>query len=185
MAKARNLAKDRGLTRAEVTFYCADHVPCDSLMEDTLRRIIQYVPPSLVYSTPFANTWRAYCDAMLHSLVIIDRTRDVGLLVYTYNEMTKNISGQFVESWTEKERWCLCNLTLGSKLPLDVIEVCDRSKAMGTKGKAKTYDVYVDISGTRYFKNRKDGNADFTTRLVSKGGVYSWYEGSTEDNAFL
>ena len=63
--------------------------------------------------------------------------------------------------------------------------MCDRSKAMDTKGKTKTYDVYVGISGTRYFKNRKDGNADFTTRLVSKGGVYSWYEGSTEDNAFL
>jgi hypothetical protein len=45
--------------------------------------------------------------------------------------------------------------------------------------------TYIDISGTRYFKNRKDGNADFTTRLVSKGGVYSWYEGSTEDNSFL
>ena len=56
---------------------------------------------------------------------------------------------------------------------------------MGTKGKTKTYDVHVDICGTRYFKNRKYGNADFTTRLVSKGGVYSWYEGSTEDNAFL
>ena len=43
----------------------------------------------------------------------------------------------------------------------------------------------VDISDTRFFKNRTDGNADFTTRLVSKGGVYSWYEGSKEDNAFL
>ena len=103
LAKARDLTKDRGLTRAEVMFYCVDHVPCDSLMEDTLRRIIQYVPPSLVYSTPFAHTWRAYCDAMLHSLVIIDRTRDVGLLVYMHNEMTKNISGQFVKSWSEKE----------------------------------------------------------------------------------
>ena len=113
LAKPRDLAKDRGLTRAEVTFYCADNVPSDSLMEDTLKRITQYVSPSLVYSTPFAETWRAYCDAMLHSLVVIDRTRDVGLIVYTYNETTKNISGQFVEHWSEKERWCLGNLTLG------------------------------------------------------------------------
>ena len=95
------------------------------------------------------------------------------------------LQGQFVESWSDKERWCLYNLTLGSKLPLDVIEVCDRSKAMGTKGKSKIYDAYVDISGTRYFKNRKDGNADFTAGLVSNGGCYSWYEGSTEGNAFL
>ena len=89
------MTKDRGLTGAEVTFYCADNVPSDSLMEDTLKRITQYVSPSLVYSTPFADTRRAYCDALLHSLVVIDRTRDVGLIVHTYNEMTKNISGQF------------------------------------------------------------------------------------------
>ena len=185
LAKARDLAKDRGLTRAEVTFYCADNVPRDSLMEDTLKRITQYVSPSLVYSTPFAGTWRAYCDAMLHSLVVIDRTRDVGLIVYTYNEMTKNISGQFVESWTEKEKWCLGNLTLGSKLPLDVIEVCERSKAISKTGTTETKDVYVDISGARYFKSRKDGGTDFTTRLVSKGGIYSWNEGSKEENVHL
>ena len=142
-AKARDLAKDRDLTRAEVTFYCADNVPSDSLMEDTLKRITQYVSPSLGYSTPFAGTWRAYCDAMLHSLLVIDRTRHVGLIVYTYNEMTKNISGQFVEHWSEKERWCLGNLTLGSKLPLDVIEVCDRSKAISKTGTTKSKDVYT------------------------------------------
>ena len=51
------------------------------------------------------------------------------------------------------------------------------------KTRLKTKDVYVDICGTRYFKSRKDGNADFTTRPVSKGGVYSWYEGSKVDNA--
>ena len=183
--KNTRLAKDRGLTRAEVTFYCADNVPSDSLMEDTLKRITQYVSPSLVYSTPFAETWRAYCDAMLHSLVVIDRTRDLGLIVYTYNEMTKNISGQFVEYWLEKEVWCLVNLTLGSKLPLDVIEICDRSKTKSKTGTIKSKGVYVDISGSRYFKSRKDGGADFTTRLVSKGGIYSWYEEGKEDNVDL
>ena len=90
-----------------------------------------------------------------------------------------------MESWAEKEKWCLGNLTFGSKLPLDVVEVCDRSKAMSTNGKTKTKDTFIDISGTRYFKSRKDGDADFTVRLVSKGGVYSWNEGSKENNAFL
>ena len=83
LAKARDLTKDRGLTQAEVTFYCADNVPCDGLMEDTLKRTTQYVSPSLVYSTPFADTWRAYCDTVLQSLVVIDQTRDVGLLSFT------------------------------------------------------------------------------------------------------
>ena len=104
MANARDLAKDRSLTRAEVTFYCKDIVPSDKFMEDALQRVTKYVPSTLVYSTPFADTWKAYCDAMLHSLVVVDRTRDVGLIVYTYNEMTKNISGQFVEHWSEKDR---------------------------------------------------------------------------------
>jgi hypothetical protein len=96
--------------------------------------------------------------------------------------MTKNISGQFVENWSEKEKWCLSNLTLGAKLPTDVAEVCDRSKARS----GKTKDVFVDISGICYFKNRKDGgDNEFTTRLVSKGGVYSWNEGSKEENIQL
>ena len=56
LANARNLAKDRGLTRAEVKFYCADNFPSDSGTEDTLKRITQYVSPSLVYSTPFSDT---------------------------------------------------------------------------------------------------------------------------------
>ena len=34
LAKARNLAKDRGLNRAEVTFYCVNKVPGDSFTED-------------------------------------------------------------------------------------------------------------------------------------------------------
>jgi hypothetical protein len=92
--------------------------------------------------------------------------------------MTKNISGQFVENWSEKEKWCLSNLTLGANLPTDIAEVCDRSRARS----GKTKDVFVDISGVRYFTNRKDGDDnEFTTRLVSKGGVYSWNEGSKEE----
>ena len=180
LGNARDLAKDRGLTRAEVTFYCKDTVPSDNFMEDALQRVTEYVPSTLGYSTPFADTWKAYCDGMLHSLVVVNRTRDVGLIVYTYNEMTKNISGQFVEHWSEKEQWCLSNLTLSAKLPVDVIEVCDRSKVIGGKNKY----VFMDISGARYFKSRRDGGTDFTTSLVN-GGIYSWYEGSKEENTQL
>ena len=81
----------------------------------------------------------------------------------------------------KKEKWCFSNLTLSAKLPIDIIEVCDRSKVIS----GKTKDVFTDISGARYFKSRKDGGTDFTTRLVSNGGIYSWYEGSKEENTQL
>ena len=86
-----------------------------------------------------------------------------------------------MEHWSKKEQWCLSNLTLSAKLPVDIIEVCDRSKVI--RGKSK--DVFMDISGARYFKSRKDSGTDFTTRLVSNGGIYSWYEGNKEENTQL
>jgi hypothetical protein len=56
LSNLRDLAKDRGLTHAEVKFYCADNVPSDIVMEDTLLRITRYVSLSLIYSTPFTDT---------------------------------------------------------------------------------------------------------------------------------
>ena len=85
----------------------------------------------------------------------------------------------------ERERWCLANLTLGSKLPIDLIEVCDRVKtASGTKTKMKK-DVLLDITVSRYFKSHTDGSVDFQTRLVSRKGVYCWSKGSKQDNMQL
>jgi len=160
----------------EVTFYCKDDIPTDQFMEKALHRITHYVTLCLVYSTPHASTWKAYCDTMVHSLVLVDRTRDIGLIVYTYNEITKN-SGQFVDKWSEKETSCLANLTLGAKLPIDVIDVNEQIKTTrGTKTN-KNKDALLDISSSRFFKIRSDGRTDFCTRLVSKGGVYSWNEG--------
>ena len=63
----------------------------------------------------------------------------------------------------------------------NIIEVCDRSKVIS----GKTKDVFMGISGARYFKSRKDGATDFTIRLVSNNGIYSWYEGSNEENTRL
>ena len=143
LGNARNLAKERGLTRAEVTFYCNDKVPSDKFMENTLARITGYIPHSYVYSTPYADTWKAYCHAMLHSLIVIDRTRDVALLVYSYNDVMKDRSGQFVEKWSKKEQWCLANLTLAAKLPIDVIELCDRIKTVSVSKENKTKDTIV------------------------------------------
>ena len=44
---ANDLAKDRGFK---------DAVPSENFMEDTLLRVTEYVPTTIVYSTPFAGT---------------------------------------------------------------------------------------------------------------------------------
>ena len=132
------------------------------------------MPASLVYSTPYAGTWNAYCDALSHSLVVIDGTRNAGMIVYTYNEMTKSINRQTVTDWTLFEKFMFTNMTFSSKLPLDIIEVCDRSKAR--RGKVK--DTYINISGARYFKSRIKDDADFPTCLPSQG---CWLQESMEE----
>ena len=76
LARARDEARQRGLTRAEVTFYCQyDLIPSDGIMEATLRHIVQCVVTSLVYRTPYAFVWNTYCDSLVHSLVVVDRTQ--------------------------------------------------------------------------------------------------------------
>ena len=138
-------------------------VPSDSVIEDCFKRIIQTVSPCLVYSTPFADVWRAYYDALLHSLVVIDRTRKIALVVCAYNEITKHVSGQFLYGWSGNEIYYFVNDTFGSKLPVDVIELCDRSKA------SKTKDTFVNITGARYFKRGIYVDTDFPTYLISNG----------------
>ena len=163
LAKSRDLCKDRGLTHVEVSLSFEEDVPTDGVIEDTLKRLTQTVSPCLVYSTLFADVWRAYCDALLHSLVVIDRTRKIALIVCTYNEIKKNVSGQFLYGWSGNEIHHLVNDTFGSKLPVDIIEVCDRSKARS----GKTKDTLVNITGARYFKRAI--YTDFPTYLIIKG----------------
>ena len=173
LAKSRDFCKDRGLTHVEVSLSFEEDVPSDSVIEDCFNRITQTVSPCLVYSTPFADVWRAYCDALLHSLVVIDRTRKIALVACTYNEITKNVSGQFLYYWSGNEIYYLVNDTFGSKLPVDIIEVCDRSKARS----GKTKDTLVNITGARYFKHGIYVDTDFPTYLISNG---CWYEQSKE-----
>lgn len=168
LAKARDLARQRGLTHAKVTFSCGSRVPDDAFIEETLLRVTSYVDASLVYSTPYEATWKAYCDTFQHSLVIIDRHHDTALLVYSVNEVTKNVSGNLVRKWSEKERWCLAHLLLSGSLPVDVIDI---HRACTTFSK-KTKDTLLDIQGARYFRKTESGGIDFSTRLVSHGGVY-------------
>lgn len=178
LATARDKASDRGLTRAEVTFYCPDgKVPSDQFLENTLLDITSYVDAQLVYSTPYHATWKAYCETFVHSLVVQDEIRDTAVLVYSYNELTRNISGQLIENWKEKADWCCAMLTLNGNLPLDIIS----AKEYKNEG-----DCMVEISGDRYLKIKDDKTTNsFTTRIVSRNGIYCYSKGSKESNALL
>ena len=153
MAHARDEASPRGLTRAEVTFYCQNDIHSDEIIEATLKRIVQYVDALLVYTTPYTCVWNVYCDSLVHSLVVVDRTQDSAFIVYSYNELTQNISGQYISTckWSEREIWSLANLTLNGNLPIDLIEVLRVSKT--GKGNER-----LQLSGARYFKLMSDGS---------------------------
>ena len=102
---------------------------------------------------------------------ITDRTRKIALVVCAYNEITKHVSGQFLYGWSGNEIYYFVNDTFGSKPPVDVIELCDRSKA------SKTKDTFVNITGARHFKRGIYVDTDFPTYLISNG---CWYEQSKE-----
>ena len=122
---------------------------------------------SLVYSTSYASTWKAYCEHFKQSLVCIDRTEDIGIIVYSFNEITRNISGQLLERWSEREKWCLEKLTLNGNLPLDIIETTEVRKTFSGNKK----DSVLEVVANRYYKISRDNSSTFPTRLVSKGGV--------------
>ena len=37
----------------------------------------------------------------------VERTKDMVIIVYSYNETTENISGQVIENGIQREKWCL------------------------------------------------------------------------------
>jgi len=171
LSTARDCAKERGLTRAEVTLYIQDtKIPDDKFIDHVLEKIVKYIPKEIVYSTSYIDTWKSYCDTFKHSLVCIDRTKNIGIIVYSYNQITGNISGQVVEEWTKKEKWCLDKLTLNGNLPLDIIEVAEVSKVFENGKK----DTLLEIYGHRYCKINKEKSTRFTTRLVSQKGIFSY-----------
>ena len=178
LANARDKAKTRGLTRAEVTFTIDDEIPDESFIDEVLQSIVRYIPKSIVYSNSYAATWKIYCNTFKHSLVCVDRSKDIGIIFYSYNEETRNISGQIINSWNEREKWCLDKLTFNGNLPLDIIEVVEVSKIFENEEK----DLVLEITGNRYYKINQDKSTRFTTQLVSKGGVYSSNGGTLEGN---
>ena len=132
-----------------------------------MNQITKFVPPSLVYSTPYSATWFAYCDTFVHSLVLVEKgeeEEDRALIVHSYNEVTQKISGVEIENWNKE--WCLANLTLSSVLPIDIINVNFLNLDEET-GK-KTHNVTM----SRWMKHHPKAEV-FKTRLVLPGSMFS------------
>lgn len=163
LAANRDDARERGLTRCEVTFYCEDKIPTDDFIINKLLAIAESVPKEAVYATPYHDTWRAYCETFHHSLVVVDKISEKGrgIIVYSVNEVTGKVSGKLFKYWSEREKWCLANLTLSQKLPIDIIEIHPPGKHTDEKEKYR-------VTKNTYAKENSRG-IPFKTRLVCKG----------------
>ena len=75
----------------------------------------------------------SYCDTFRHSLVCLNHSEDVGFVVYSYNEITGNVIGQYYEKLSEYEKWCLDKLTLNGNLPLNIIDTNVLTKTTSVK----------------------------------------------------
>ena len=110
----RKIPEGRGFpqrfNRAEVTFYCENDISSDKMMKTTLKRNVQYVNVSLVYMTCNYCAWNAYCGSLVHSLIVVDGTQDTAFIVYSYNELTQNISGQCNKQMVGKGNVVACKL---------------------------------------------------------------------------
>ena len=109
---------------------------------------------------------------------MVYRTQDTALIVYSYNELTQNISGQYISKWSEREMWSLANLTLNGNLPIDLIELLHVSKI--GKGNDR-----LQLSGVRYLNVMSAGSNTFTIRLVSHNSVFTSLNGTESSNADL
>ena len=80
--------------------------------------------------------------------MVVDRSNDSAIIVYSYNETTGNISGQIVENWMKdnKENWCLDKLTLNGNVLLDLIEV----REVEQDAEEEKDDILLEIVGNRY-----------------------------------
>lgn len=176
LAKSRDAATMRGLTRVRTSFNLEYYnLPSDNFIDHIMERLVVAIPKSLVYSTPYAAIWKAYCDSLQHTLICVHKSTDVALLVYSYNEHTKKISGQIFNNWENIKDWCINKLTFN--LPIDVIEV-EETEVLTMKNKKLRKDEEIVITGVRY-----EGEEGHSTRIISHNGLCSYNNASKEKNA--
>ena len=170
LAQTRDDCKDRGYTRAEITLYCENDIPFMEFISQQMDFLVNLIPNQLVYSTKYSNTWKAYCECLDHSLVVVDEMSDTAIMVDSFNELTKCISGQFLSTWQSHQDYCLANLTLSSILPIDIIYMHKDPEFLDD-----SQQTIATLTGLRYLKTYTDNTLIFKTKLVKCGQPTSSY----------
>ena len=169
LAKSRDASLNRGLTRVEVTCY-TDGNSCDNLsaLLSTIPEVTQHLAPELIFSTPHKAMWHAYCDCFKHTLIVTNPQFGAtpsllqdkkaippgrALIVYSFNNLTKDISGRFIDKWNLLSNHAIDRHTISAKLPIDIMEVCSFRK--GTSKELGNY-VQVHVTRSKYFKSEDE-----------------------------
>lgn len=194
LSSSRNLSSSRGLTRIEVTLYLDgnqfgyDIIELESYVADIQRLMAK----ELVFSTPHSAMWRAYCDCLKHTLIISNPQADVSsehitnkkkvvpgraLVVYSFNNITKDISGRFVDNWDVISKHVIDRHTLSSLLPIDIIEVCKLRKITSQKG-----NIGIEVHATR---NRYQKLGDRPLYLTKAFTIFNATYYTTSENERL
>ena len=115
-------ARERGLTRMEITFY-ANGFPIT--MQEILGEMAylkKLFPKEVCLDTPYARKWEALTDHLEHTLVVHDVKNDLAYFAYTYNQFTGKNSYASAKKFSVDRDWILGNLSFKSHLPIHVVE---------------------------------------------------------------
>ncbi len=174
LATAREAGINRGVTRAEITFY-TDSVPSVDYMETSLLNLVGCVPTTLVYSTPITAQWFTLCDILKHSLILEDPETNSAIVGMFVNKGTDRISGFWVEDYENKRKWCEERLTLQQHLPIDVVRENMDYVLHPTNDTAPAKLASITLHAIRKFKLAKS-----TTRVISKNVFFRIHANSAE-----
>src|SRR5438552_6012179 len=194
----RDTTRDRGLTRIEVTCYTdGNKLDYDvGTMSAHIADVSKLLSTELIYSTPHSAMWNAYCDCFKHTLIVVNGQAGAAaehvsdkkkimpgrvLVVYSFNNITKDLSGRFVDTWNEISKHAIDHHTLSATLPIKIIEVCKLQKAYSNQHNGvevhiisntyqKSHDKPLSLTASYTIFNRKSYTPSDSNYLLTKAG---------------
>ena len=123
------LARERGITRLEITIY-GNFIPTNDKMVYLLDKLYNFVDVPLFYYVPIRNLWRNITDHIQNNLILINRKARILYIVYYVNLQTRKITGvkyKMSNTWSEQDinrclNYVLCRFSYNI-LPTHLIEI--------------------------------------------------------------